>query len=95
MGKHIYVTNSNNRIIVPWHLDNPLPIGFTVVIVNNGDGGPILIEGDGDLFGGGMDIIVPGVDVARYWGLDSPGMATLLKVEEDVWFMTGNVSLAP
>ena len=88
MGKHIYVTNSNNSIIVPYHLDNPLPIGFTVVIVNSDDG-PIQIEGDGNQ----MDIIVPGVDTARYWELDSPGMATLIKVEKDVWFMTGNVTV--
>jgi hypothetical protein len=87
MGKHIYVTNSNNIISVPYHLDNPLPIGFTVVIVNSDDG-PIQIEGDVQI-----NIIVPGVDTARYWELDSPGMATLIKVEEDVWFMTGNVTV--
>ena len=95
MGKHIYVTNSNTTIIVPIHYDNPLPVGFTVVIVNNGDQGPILIQGDAYPFGGTMNIIVPGVDDDTYWGLDNPGMATLLKVDENTWFMTGNVSLAP
>jgi hypothetical protein len=38
MGKHIYVTNSDTRIIVPYDYDNPLPVGFTVVIVNNSGG---------------------------------------------------------
>jgi hypothetical protein len=96
MGKHIYVTNPNTTIIVPLNYDNPLPIGFTVVIVNNGDGGPILIRGDEYPFGGGnMAITVPGVENDPIWALESPGMATLLKVDENTWFMTGNVSLAP
>jgi hypothetical protein len=87
MGKHIYVTNSDTRIMVPYHYDNPLPIGFTVVIINN-SGDPISIDADG----GGLDIIVPGAATSQYWDLDSPGMATLIKVTEILWFMTGNVS---
>jgi len=88
MGKHIYVTNSNTRIHVPYHDDNPLPIGFTVVIINN-SGGTISIDADG----GNLDIVVPGLQSAQYWDLDSPGMATLIKVSEYTWFMTGNVSV--
>jgi hypothetical protein len=88
MGKHIYITNSDTRISVPYHQDNPLPIGFTVVIVNN-SGGTVSIDGDG----GGLDIVVPGVQSATYWDLDSPGMATLIKVEESTWFMSGQVSV--
>jgi hypothetical protein len=94
MGKHIYVTRSNNFISVPWHYDNRLPIGFTVVIVNNnGDDGSIIIAGDSGQYGGGVNIIVPGVDAGPYWELASPGMATLIKVEEELWFMTGNVTI--
>ena len=94
MGKHIYVTNDRTHIIVPYDYDNPLPVGFTVVIVNN-SGGTIDIEGDGSEFGAHIDITVPGVDAVQYWQLDSPGMATLLKVDADnnTWFMTGNVSV--
>jgi hypothetical protein len=88
MGRHIYVTDSDTRISVPYHQDNPLPMGYTVVIINN-SGGTISIDGDG----GGLDIKVPGVDTAQYWDLDSPGMATLIKVEENTWFMTGQVSV--
>ena len=84
MGKHIYVTDSNTRISVPYHQDNPLPIGFTVTIINY-SGNAIRIDGDG----GGLNIVVPDVDTATYWNLNSPGQATLIKVEEDVWFMTG------
>jgi hypothetical protein len=90
MGKHIYVTNSQNFINVPYHLDNQLPIGFTVVIVNNnGNNSSIIIAADGM----GIDIIVPGVDTSSYWELASPGMATLIKVENELWFMTGNVTV--
>jgi hypothetical protein len=88
MGKHIYVTNSDTRISVPYHYDNPLPIGFTVVIINN-SGDSISIDADG----GGLDIRVPGADIGQYWDLDSPGMATLIKVTETLWFMTGNVTV--
>jgi hypothetical protein len=88
MGRHIYVTDSDTRIAVPYHDDNPLPIGFTVVIINN-SGSSIRIDGDG----GSIGIIVPGVTQAPYWDLASPGMATLIKVEDDdAWFMTGNVT---
>jgi hypothetical protein len=87
MGKHIYVTNNNNTINVPYHDDAPLPIGFSVVIINDSDG-DVSIDGDG----GNIDIIVPGDTTSSYWDLDSPGMATLIKVEENIWFMTGNVS---
>ena len=90
MGRHIYVTDSDTRIAVPYHDDNPLPVGFTVVIINN-SGSSIRIDGDG----GSIGIIVPGVTQAPYWDLASPGMATLIKVEENdgnAWFMTGNVT---
>ena len=88
MGRHIYVTDSDTRIAVPYHDDNPLPVGFTVVIINN-SGSSIRIDGDGAPIG----IIVPGDTTAPYWDLASPGMATLIKVEEgDAWFMTGNVT---
>lgn len=87
-GKHIYVTsNSSASIIVPYHEDNPLPLGFTVVIVNN-SGGIIDIDADG----GGITIIVPGSGSGQYWDLEDEGMATLLKVDTFTWFLTGNVS---
>jgi hypothetical protein len=91
MGRHIYVTDSDTRIAVPYHDDNPLPIGFTVVIINN-SGSSIRIDADGV----GIDIVVPGATSAPYWDLASPGMATLIKVEEydnNAWFMTGHVTV--
>ena len=86
-GKHIYVTDSNTSIIVPYHEDNPLPIGFTVVIVNY-SGSSVNIDTDG----ASLTIVVPGSGSNQYWDLDNEGMATLLKVDPNVWFMTGNVA---
>jgi hypothetical protein len=93
MGKHIYLDNSSfaSTISVPWHYDNQLPIGFTVVIVNN-SGNTVLIAGDTNGWSG-VAIVVPGVDEGNYWVLDNPGMATLIKVDKDIWFMTGNVTV--
>jgi hypothetical protein len=87
MGKHIYVTYPSITINVPYNYDNPLPIGFTVVIINDTEGGNVNIQTDG----GGITVVVPGVGSGQYWDLESQGMATLLKVDEDRWFMTGNV----
>jgi hypothetical protein len=87
MGKHIYVVNRYNQIVVPYHEDVPLPIGFSVVIVNNSDG-TVSIDADGM----NIEIVVPGDTTSSYWDLSNPGMATLLKVNENTWFMTGNVT---
>lgn len=87
MGKHIYVTNDNTTINIPYHYDNPLPIGFTVVIVND-SGGTVSIDADG----GNLVVIVPGVSTGQYYDLSNLGMATLLKVDESRWFLTGNVT---
>ena len=88
MGKHIYVKDGLSTIGVPYHQDIALPIGFTVVIVNN-SGSAVNIDADGS----SIDIVVPGVSTAQYWDLANPGMATLIKVEQNLWFMTGDVSV--
>jgi hypothetical protein len=88
MGKHIYVTYPSITINIPYHHDNPLPIGFTVVIINDTEGGNVNIEADG----GNIVVVVPGVGNGQYWDLESQGMATLLKVDEYRWFLTGNVT---
>jgi hypothetical protein len=88
MGKHIYITNDNTTINIPYHWDNPLPIGFTVVIINDTEGGTVSIDADG----GSIVVVVPGVGNGQYWDLETQGMATLLKVNEGRWFLTGNVT---
>lgn len=89
MGGHIYITQTYNgtTVHIPYHLDNPLPIGYTVVIVNN-SGDTVNIDADGN----GMTVILPGYGTGQYWDLENEGMATLLKVDTNTWFITGNVS---
>ncbi len=86
-GKHIYVTDSNTSVIIPYDEDSPLVVGFTVVIVNN-SGGTINVDADGV----SIYIVVPGSGSYQYWDLANEGMATLLKVDTNTWFMTGNVT---
>jgi len=87
MGKHIYITNDASRVVVPYHEDIPLPIGFVVTVINN-SGDPI----DIDSAGNNIDIIGPEQTLSGYWSLANQGMATLIKVENGLWFLTGNVS---
>jgi hypothetical protein len=87
MGKHIYITNDASRVVVPYHEDIPLPIGFVVTVINN-SGDPIDIDSAGNQ----IDIIGPEQTSSGYWSLANQGMATLIKVENGLWFITGNVS---
>lgn len=82
-GKHIYCSNAVN-IIVPYDYDVPMPIGSTVVIVNN-SGGTIDIQVDGV----STSLIVPGLGSNSAYTLSDQGMATLLKVDTEIWFMSG------
>ena len=82
-GKHIYVTD-NTTILVPYDYDVAMPIGSTVVIINN-SGGTINIQVDG----GNTALIVPGLGDNSNYTLSNQGMATMIKVETEVWFMSG------
>ena len=86
MGKHIFVQDDSTSIIVPYNFDIPLPIGFTVVVVND-SGGTINIDADGGLIN-----IRQSTTTSNYWDLDSYGIATLIKVDTDYWYISGNVT---
>ena len=88
-GRHILVTNNDTNIIVPYNEDSPLPIGFTVVVIND-SGGTVSIDADG----GGINIrnSADG-STATYWDLTGYGMATLIKVGVNYWYISGNVSV--
>lgn len=86
MGKHIFVQDDSTSIIIPYSFDVPLPIGFTVVVVND-SGGTINIDADG-----GLILIRQSTTTSNYWNLDSYGIATLIKVDTDYWYISGNVT---
>lgn len=88
-GRHIFVTNSDTSIVVPYDQDSPLPIGFTVVVIND-SGGTINIDADG----GAINIRnTNDGTTATYYDLASYGMATLIKVGENYWYISGNVTI--
>jgi hypothetical protein len=87
MGKHIYVKSNESTIIIPYNEEIALPIGFVVTVINN-SGNPVSIDGAGY----NLSIIGPNQIESGYWDLEHRGMATLIKVENSVWFITGNVS---
>lgn len=82
-GKHIYVTDSTT-IRVPYDYDVKMPIGSTVVIINN-SGNSINIQ----VAGSDTSLIVPGLGNNTNYTLSDEGMATLIKVSTEVWFMSG------
>lgn len=87
-GRHIFVTNSDTSIVVPYNEDSPLPIGFTVVVIND-SGSIINIDADG----GGITVRNSSDgNTATYWDLAGYGMATLIKVGENYWYISGNVT---
>lgn len=90
MGGHIFVTNSDTDIIIPYSLNVPLPIGYTVVIINNTEN-PINIDAEGV----NVNIRKAGDNNQyQYWNLAAYGMATLIKTENlgDRWYISGNVT---
>jgi hypothetical protein len=87
MGKHIYVKSNESTIIIPYNEEVALPIGFVVTVINN-SGSDVSIDGAGN----SLTIIGPNQIESGYWDLAHQGMATLIKVENSVWFITGNVS---
>jgi hypothetical protein len=86
-GHHIYCRNDNDSILIPYNSRVEFPIGTVITVVNNTnstiriekEGGPegLIVAGNGESYGD--------VNVAGY------GMVTLLKVEREVWFVSGNL----
>jgi hypothetical protein len=96
-GGHILVKgdSGNSTIYIPSHLQDPLPIGMVVTIVLDQmiDNNIVYIEGasniDGDVY-----IRPVGSDIYqnRYWtigGDNVQGLYTLMKIEKNVWILSG------
>ena len=83
-GKHIYSLNSAAQTItVPPNGTVGFPLGTTVTIINNG-GSPITIAQ-----GAGVTLCQAGTTSTGNRTLAVRGMATLIKVETNVWFVSG------
>ena len=87
-GKHIYMNHSNNYVwlTIPTNADVAFDIGTAITIVTN-QNVPIYINSSDS---NTTKLYVPGLSYAG-GGYDIPpnSMATLLKVEADVWMLSG------
>jgi len=87
-GHHVYsgTQYSPSYVRVPRHSDVPFPIGTAITIVSGG-WGEVRIKaqhtGDTQIYGAGTG------DYNNGWWIPERSMATLLKIEEDVWMLAG------
>jgi hypothetical protein len=83
-GKHIYSLNSAAQTItVPPNGTVGFPLGTTVTIVNNGGAAIAIAQGSG------VTLCQAGTTSTGNRTLAVRGMATLIKVETNVWFVSG------
>ena len=83
-GKHIYSLNSAAQTItVPPNGTVGFPLGTTVTIINNGGAAIVIAQG------AGVTLCQAGTTSTGNRTLAVRGMATLIKVETNVWFVSG------
>jgi hypothetical protein len=81
-GKHVYYTGAAATITVPTNASVAFPTGSTVTIINNGSGA--LTIGTS-----GLTVYFAGTSSTGNRTLNTKGMATLIKVATDTWFISG------
>ncbi len=83
-GKHIYSLNSAAQTItVPPNGTVGFPLGTTITIINNGGSAITIAQGSG------VTLCQAGTTSAGNRTLAVRGRATLIKVETNVWFVSG------
>ena len=80
-NKHLYI-DQNLWVYVPEHQTYPLPIGTTVVIVTKDNNCTIGTDGM-------ISIYAAGFNSTGAWDMPARSMSTLLKVEDNVWMLSG------
>lgn len=85
-GHHIYCSNQDDNIIIPYDARVPFPIGTTITIVND-TGGTVYIYTEG----GGTSVMLAGDGYYSGFAMDNYGIATLLKIGREKWVISGNV----
>lgn len=84
------VKTSNGTIIVPSNLMVPFPIGTLITIIVGNFSSEVqntsLPEEEGD-----PSIVLVGTEgsTSGFWGIPAYSVATLLKVEENTWYLSG------
>lgn len=83
-GKHIYcVTATSQAIVIPTHTAQPLPIGTAVTLIQNGTG-TVLVQTST-----GVTLVLAGAEETGDRTLFATALVTLLKVENNTWFISG------
>jgi hypothetical protein len=80
-NKHLYI-EENIWVYVPEHLKYAIPIGTTIVVVTKDNGCTIGPDGS-------VSIYASGFNTAGAWVMPPRSVSTLLKVEDDVWVLSG------
>lgn len=81
-GKHIYYTGAAATLTVPTNSTVAFPTGSAITIINNGSGA--LTIGTS-----GLTVYFAGTSNTGNRTLNTKGMATLIKVATDTWFISG------
>ena len=84
-GKHIYSTTATGiqTITIPSYSSVPFPLGTAVTLILRGAGNLSISTSSG------VTLCLAGTDQVGNRTLLSNGMATLLKIETDIWFVNG------
>jgi hypothetical protein len=85
-GHHIYCSNEDDRIIVPYDARVPFPIGTKIMIVND-TGNTVYIHTEGE----SQEMMIAGDGYSGTAELANYGVATLLKIGRERWSISGNV----
>jgi hypothetical protein len=81
-SKHVFYTGTGNTIIVPTNADVAFPIGASILILNNGTGNLTLSTT-------GTTVYFAGTNASGDRVITPQGLASLLKVNTNVWYITG------
>jgi hypothetical protein len=93
-GKHIYCapTDSFHTIVIPQESTCAFPIGTVITVINDtgpSSGRTVYFEGESN--NNNFTMVSPGINYTdNYWWIDSPGIATLMKVAYNRWMITGS-----
>jgi hypothetical protein len=82
-GKHYYATNTSpTTLTIPLNSSVPFATGTAVSVVNQGTGNITIAKGSTTLY-------LAGNSTSANRTITSYGMATLIKVATDTWFING------
>lgn len=82
-GGHVYYTGAAANATVPTNASVAFPVGSAVTLVNNGSGALAVVRA------GGVTMKWAGTGANADRSLAIGGLATLLKVATDTWFISG------